>query len=159
MCFPAGRSFTWFLPYFYFTIPIEKCYTAVGGNGIRTQQFLWNLTEVNCMDSCDSTGRSTKCGVTYRQTQNAAIGLLFTGRNFLNWKFRMIRFPVTVQQIRAVDTQTCWMVTDPESWIPYCYVFWNTAWEQPVHHSDDGWTPPGMSPRAVFFCCRNYSGM
>ncbi len=26
------------------------------------------------MDSCDSTGRSTKCGVTYRETQDAAIG-------------------------------------------------------------------------------------
>ena len=33
-----------------------------------------NLTEVNCMDSCDSTGRSTKCGVAYRETQDAAIG-------------------------------------------------------------------------------------
>ncbi len=26
------------------------------------------------MDSCDSTGRSTKCGVAYSETQNAAIG-------------------------------------------------------------------------------------
>ena len=26
------------------------------------------------MDSCDSTGRSTKCGVAYRETQDAAIG-------------------------------------------------------------------------------------
>ena len=33
-----------------------------------------DLTEVNCMDSCDSTGRSTKCGVAYRETQDAAIG-------------------------------------------------------------------------------------
>ena len=49
---------------------------------ICTQQFLFSrkmikirdLTEVNCMDSCDSTGRSTKCGVAYRETQDAAIG-------------------------------------------------------------------------------------
>ena len=50
---------------------------------ICTQQFPFfaendlkprNLTEVNCMDSCDSTGRSTKCGVTYREAQDAAIG-------------------------------------------------------------------------------------
>ena len=33
-----------------------------------------DLTEVNCMDSCDSTGRSTKYGVAYRETQDAAIG-------------------------------------------------------------------------------------
>lgn len=28
------------------------------------------------MDSCDSTGRSTKCGVKNRQAQNAAIGAM-----------------------------------------------------------------------------------
>ena len=28
------------------------------------------------MDSCDSTGRSTKCGVAYRETQDAAIGAM-----------------------------------------------------------------------------------
>lgn len=26
------------------------------------------------MDSCDSTGRSTKCGAKYRRTQDATIG-------------------------------------------------------------------------------------
>ena len=64
---------------------MEKCYTAVGGKRyLRTQQFLFSrkmikirdLTEVNCMDSCDSTGRSTKCGVKNRQAQNAAISAM-----------------------------------------------------------------------------------
>ena len=62
---------------------MEKCYTAVGGKrylhaavSFFRREYLKprNFTEVNCMDSCDSTGRSTKCGVAYRETQDAAIG-------------------------------------------------------------------------------------
>ena len=74
---------TFILPDFYFTIPIKKCYTAVCGKrylcaavSFFRREYLKprNFTEVNCMDSCDSTGRSTKCGVAYRETQDAAIG-------------------------------------------------------------------------------------
>ena len=76
---------TFILPDFYFTIPIKKCYTAVCGKrylcaavSFFRREYLKprNFTEVNCMDSCDSTGRSTKCGVKNRQAQNAAIGAM-----------------------------------------------------------------------------------
>ena len=76
---------TFILPDFYFTIPMEKCYTAVGGKRYlhaavsffrRAYLKPRNFTEVNCMDSCDSTGRSTKCGVKNRQAQNAAISAM-----------------------------------------------------------------------------------